>query len=444
MKRLVLFLSIILSFQLIFGTAYGAKYAEIYSQNQDFENVGKNELGSVYKIDDDDAGYYDVTSDGLEENRYLEIGVKSSAAVDSKIPYLNLNLPQDKGIVTVEGKIYLSSVNAKDDSIMLWWYKAPTGTSRGHYDLKMEYKTEDPDNPVATLDGVEIKIGEYNTFKYVIDVDNLKLTSYYNDSEPKEKDGFSTAANFNRLAYFRIQPKFTKSMPGYFRLDDVKITTTYKQGEILSVNSDADAAYNSAALSFEMDSLPLKSLIDNPEYIEVTGGTSKLVGSSVTIDGTKVNVILSGNLESSTTYELKILKDAYVNDVSVDSAGDITKSFNTKMSDFDIRVPSYSLAGEDLTISTEISNYVDSGGAKDVTLMAVTYEVDSGGKKRIVDIDADSYTVDEGTSRNVSVDGIRISANRIVKMYVIDGWAGKRPVFGKSWEKTYDEINEVN
>ncbi len=427
MKRLALLLAIILSLQLTFNTAYAEdKYAIQVIDSGDFENgntigtfTNKGNIGA-----EDKAFAY---SDGT--NHCLKMTVTSDGTGNR--PYYQISLSGIEGDFTFKGRLCLSSSHTITNAILFGYSR--NGASATSAKLKMTYVSDEK----FKLGTTELSIGEFIDVEYYFDMSSCTVTSSYNGVAGETY----TASNFLDFTYIRFQPYIGNS-GGYMLLDDVKITKSIKQSEIASINGgdDQNVACDSTGLAFEVsDPLPA-SVYEHPEHIKVLGGGTDLEASSITSDGNNINVVLSGKLESDTDYTLRISKEAYMANPLTDTAVDVEKSFRTAMNDFDIAIPSCGSDGSgNYVIGTQINNNEPTD--KTVALIAVTYETDSNGKNRIVDIDANEYTIPANRLRYpVSVGGLNLSDNRFVKMYSIDGWAGKRPLFGKAYTKTYDDF----
>lgn len=350
----------------------------------------------------------------VEGNMALFMGATATSTDGTR--RLRVNVPNvSEGTLIYEYKLYLTDIFGTSGRFYIGGIDK-NGTSVYH-----SYSFAN-----GKLGTIPISTGEWHTLRYEIDVEHSSVDIYLGEQRMVQGQELQrSGVLIKEITYFQLSPSFSADQPGFFGCDDVKVTLITKQGRIVSVGDDEVVDAGADRVQFEMTHVPSGITKDNVVIFSQYGAVEI---AELEIADNTVTAILGGALTSAADYTITILPAAFG---TSDDIEPVTADFKTTPAAFDMGEPTVTYVENKIFITANFYN--STGEERPVALIAVMCRDDKFfGIKAVSDI--------IGEEKKISITDIEFSEKDSVKIFAINGWKGKVPLFGKVKNVSFEEI----
>ncbi len=367
------------------------------------------------------------------------IAIQRSGTSDWYVGYDNPLDVTTKGVYTISGKFFTNK--AKADGVTADLSSGTIGINRsdGKYDASHNVKDLLKSSTWYQYT-YEVDLAAYPnefTVEYTADGDTVPT---YSDTK------FFTTGKFSSIrADVEVDDGYTSfdSNGNYVLYKDLKMEYHIDKSKIISVNSDAVVAPNQNELVFTISN-PIPGLDTNPGWVVVEDASgNENAATAVTVTGTAspytVTATLTENLAAWSDYTLKLSEDIYAGYGELNADGDLidpvimpdsdyTKVFSVASTGFDMREKTITSDADSVDYLMEYTNA--SSSCPPVTLLLPVFSAD-GIMQNMEAVTLSDLPIN-GATKEASISA-SFAAGQGAKMFAINGWAGKEPYFGKSW-----------
>lgn len=363
---------------------------------------------------------------------------------------VNASTPISNEIFSITGRCYVDGA-ALDGANRKWSFRNGDGGTVG-------YKLEDSE-------GNTLKTGSWYTFEVTVDLTKTAtggntLKILFTEDSDTNPHVIEINKEYAASTLTRVQVDMYQTGAGAIYWHNVK-TGCYgspiDKSSVLSVGSDAGSEdwvvdHGQNNISFRMNSA-ISGLTKDHVYV-IDGSGQKINATQINVtyldediggdgnDDVIVTAALSENLAEWSTYVLTVDAACYTGYVEVGSNGyisvsDMNFNFRTPSGNFCIKDPVVTMVGEEVKFDTYIINQ-----EAPTALTAILAVYDARGRM----ISVKPITVSNAFQTN-TIDGYNLQIQaplndgQTAKFFLINGWGDLEPLFGKSWQITYADLN---
>lgn len=446
-KILSLFISLMLIFSVSATFAADTEYP-LAKIMLDISGEGitsaSNKIGdgiSLFGNEQTSSGVYNVRADKniMGENvviinkrpSYSGSGINNN---DTRMQISTSNI--DSGSVSFRFKLYLAA--SSDGNLAMRMRQGSSGYAVTQDIMKLEPEC--------------FKWYDIETFvDFESTTDNCYIAAFNTDGSLHKRIDFTCDFTDKTLGYFFLwgtptstampqgAPSVVSGEEAFYAMKDFSIvhTTGDKKATITSIASDGMANHSQPNLSFTL-SQNIPSLTKDHVSVKIDGGAETKASSVTSGSDGSVSAVLEANLAPWTSYTLVISPECYSGYMEIASDAlravtPITGKFYTSAAPFDIKEPVFNYDGTKLSADTQIIN--TTGASEDVTLVFASYDSE-GRVKKITSTTYAEFLADYPGEDVTVADAV--SEGDSLRLFVINGWENKTPLFGKSWSVNYD------
>ncbi len=355
--------------------------------------------------------------------------IKPDTAIDNRDPSKKLT----------EGKFEVTGSVKKDDGATFGVHsirEVHANRSNGVQTNRVDYESINGNFTVLTSNP-----DKWYDFSILVDLDNNKYQITIIDPDNPSEPAESGRGNYNYdfgILRFTVGTTSTK----FIYLKNLKATHTSEpyMSSIIDVGSDGNVGSDTDELTFRLDN-EIKNLDKSHIYlIDANGNRINVTNADITTgvadnggDGLADSIVtlsLASKLKSWTDYTIHIDKSCYDGYQRKDNEPieNLTYSFSTPAGVYDARAIKTISAGR-VEYVAEVANRTTPN--LPVTLMLAVYDSD-GSMVSLTNYSIENSYNSDGTTitHTISAD---ISDGQTAILFMIDGWAGMRPLFGRTW-----------